>query len=175
MKRRLILLLGAGALLNAPLVSAKNWEFGNIDILQTTVEAGKFQASATALKSANVVKTSNDKGPFTVFAPTAEVSFSLTKCIVETLLRPHQMLSILTCQILPEKIEAKQALQLTEANTVIGKKLSLKFQGGSTYLNNSKVIATDMMASDGLIHVTDQVLFPQNPEFAVRIHIPAYL
>jgi len=169
MNKRLTLLLAAGtlfaagALLTAPMVSAKKCNSDGKDIIQTAIDAGKFETLATALQSADLIKTLQGNGPFTVFAPTDEAFSKLPKGTVESLLKPEnrdQLVSILTYHVVPGKVEAKKAVKLSEAKAVSGQKLDLNVKGGSLYLNQSKVIAADIMATNGVIHVIDQVLLP---------------
>jgi len=163
MNKRLTIFLAAGTLLIAPVVSAKKCNSDGKDIIQTAVDAGKFKTLATALQSADLIKPLQGNGPFTVFAPTDEAFDKLPEGTVESLLKPEnrdQLVSILTYHVIPGKVEAKKAVKLSEAKAVSGQKLALNVKAGALYLNQSKVIAADIMASNGVIHVIDQVLLP---------------
>ena len=163
MRKQIATLLAAGALLALPFTQAKKCKSDCKDIVSTAVEAGKFNTLATALKSAGLVKTLQGDGPFTVFAPTDKAFAKLPKGTVEELLKPanrDRLVSILTYHVVPGEVESNEAVKLTEAKAVSGDKLTLKVKAGSLFLNDSKVIAADVNASNGVIHVIDTVLIP---------------
>ncbi len=133
-----------------------------LDIVDTAVAAGSFKTLVAAVAAAGLVDTLKSEGPFTVFAPTDEAFAKLGKTVNE-LLKPEnkQMLTkILLYHVVSGKVLAEQAVKLTQANTVAGEKLSLKVTNGNLFINSSKVIAADVAASNGVIHVIDSVLIP---------------
>lgn len=133
------------------------------DIVDTAVAAGQFETLAAALGAADLVDTLKGDGPFTVFAPTDEAFAKLPEGTVENLLKPEnrdQLVAILTYHVVPGKVKAKDVVELTEATTVNGKAVSIRVSDGNVMIDNAKVVATDIKASNGIIHVIDTVIIP---------------
>lgn len=133
------------------------------NIVETAVEAGEFTTLAKALGAAGLVDTLKGKGPFTVFAPTDKAFAKLPAGTVESLLQPEnrdKLTAILTYHVVPGEVKAAEVVKLDEAKTVNGKMVSVKVDGGTVMLNDAKVTATDIAASNGVIHVIDTVILP---------------
>lgn len=133
------------------------------DIVDTAVAAGNFKTLAAALQAAGLVETLKGAGPFTVFAPTDEAFAKLPAGTVEDLLKPEnkdKLTAILTYHVVPGKVMAADVMKVTEAATVNGKPLAIKADGGGVMVNEAKVTATDIEASNGVIHVIDGVVLP---------------
>jgi len=142
----------------------------NKDIVETAIAAGKFNTLVAAVKAAGLVKALRAKGPLTVFAPTDDAFAKLPKGTVENLLLPEnrgKLTEILLYHVVPGKI----ALGKKKTKTLQGKSLIINATG-SLKVNNAKVIAPDIEASNGLIHIIDTVLIPkketQTPKDAVK-------
>ena len=134
------------------------------DIVDTAVAAGQFKTLATALKAAGLVDTLKGAGPFTVFAPTDAAFAKLPKGTVEDLLKPEnkaKLVGILTYHVVPGKVMAADVTKLTAAKTVQGGSVPVSTMGGSVMVGSAHVTATDIAASNGVIHVIDTVLLPQ--------------
>ena len=134
------------------------------DIVDTAVSAGSFNTLATALTAADLVDTLRGDGPFTVFAPTDEAFAKLPEGTLEELLRPEnkaKLQAILTYHVVAGKVMAKDVMGMSSAKTVNGKSFTVSEQGGSVMVDNAKVIQTDIIASNGVIHVIDSVILPQ--------------
>jgi uncharacterized surface protein with fasciclin (FAS1) repeats len=134
------------------------------DIVDTAVAAGQFKTLAAALGAAGLVDTVKGAGPFTVFAPTDAAFAKLPAGTVENLLKPEnkaQLTAILTYHVVPGKVMAADVVKLKEAKTVNGKMLQVKVNGSDVMINDAKVTATDIAASNGVIHVIDSVVLPQ--------------
>ena len=139
------------------------------DIVDTAVEAGSFKTLVTAVKAAGLVDTLKGEGPFTVFAPTDEAFAKLSKCTLESLLKPenkHKLAGILTYHVVAGKVKAKQAAKLDSAKTVNGAEIAIKASGKSLTINNAKVIKANIKTSNGIIHVIDTVLIPETKKVA---------
>ena len=135
------------------------------DIVDTAVAAGQFQTLAAALDAAGLIETLKGPGPFTVFAPTDEAFAKLPAGTVETLLKPEnkdQLVAILTYHVVPGAVMAADVVKIDRAETVNGKMLDVETHGGSVMVNEAKVTATDIAASNGVIHVIDSVDLPPN-------------
>ena len=133
------------------------------DIVDTAVSAGDFSTLAAALQAGDLVGTLKSDGPFTVFAPTDEAFAKLPAGTVENLLKPEnkdQLVAILTYHVVPGKVTASEVIGLNSAPTVNGEKLAIRVDGGNVFVNDAEVIATDVMASNGVIHVVDTVILP---------------
>jgi transforming growth factor-beta-induced protein len=133
------------------------------DIVDTAVADGRFKTLAAALGAAGLVETLKGEGPFTVFAPTDDAFAKLPAGTVETLLKPEnleQLKSILLYHVVSGKVLADQVVTLESADTVLGKPVTIKVMDGKVYVNDSQVVLTDVLASNGVIHVIDSVLLP---------------
>jgi len=133
------------------------------DIVATAVAAGDFTTLAAALEAAGLIETLQGKGPFTVFAPTDEAFANLPAGTVESLLKPEnkgQLTSILTYHVVPGKVKAADVVGLSSADTVQGGTIDIKVKDGTVYVDNAKVVKTDIMSSNGIIHVIDAVILP---------------
>ena len=134
------------------------------DIVDTAVAAGNFTTLVAAVKAAGLVDTLNGAGPFTVFAPTDEAFAKLPKGTVEDLLKPEnkqKLTQILTYHVVPGKVTAAEVTKLKDAKTVNGKSVTISAAGGSVMVDGAKVLKTDIMASNGVIHVIDSVILPK--------------
>jgi len=134
------------------------------DIVDTAVAAGSFQTLAKALDAAGLVDTLKGKGPFTVFAPTDEAFRKLPAGTLEDLLKPEnkdKLVAILTYHVVPGEVLASQVTKLKSAKTVNGQTLTITTDGGAVIVDNAKVVKTDILCSNGVIHVIDSVMLPR--------------
>jgi uncharacterized surface protein with fasciclin (FAS1) repeats len=132
------------------------------DIVETAVEAGSFKTLVTAVKAAGLVETLQGKGPFTVFAPTDAAFAALPAGTLDGLLKdPAALKKILLYHVVSGAVTADQVVGLTSATSVEGSPIAISVKDGTVYLNGSaKVVTPDVMASNGVIHVIDQVILP---------------
>jgi uncharacterized surface protein with fasciclin (FAS1) repeats len=133
------------------------------DIVDTAVAAGQFKTLAAALGGAGLVSTLKGTGPFTVFAPTDAAFAKLPAGTVENLLKPEnkdKLTAILTYHVVPGRVMAADVGKVQEAKTVNGKMLMVSTKGGGVMINDAKVTATDITATNGVIHVIDSVILP---------------
>lgn len=131
------------------------------DIVDTAVAAGSFKTLVAAVQAAGLVETLKGKGPFTVFAPTDEAFAKLPEGTVEALLADKEKLTaILTYHVVAGKVKAEQVVTLKEAMTVQGSAVKIKVVDDQVMINDAKVIAADVKAANGVIHVIDTVLIP---------------
>ena len=134
------------------------------DIVDTAAKAGDFKTLVTAVKAADLVKTLKGEGPFTVFAPTDAAFAKLPDGTVDSLLKPEnkgKLASILTFHVVPGKLTAEKVLKMKSLKTVQGQELKVQVTGGKAYVNGAMISATDVMASNGVIHVIDSVVLPK--------------
>jgi len=141
-------------------------------IVDIAVADGRFTTLVAAVQAAGLVDTLSSDGPFTVFAPTDAAFAKLPAGTIEDLLKPEnkQMLNdILLYHVVAGKVLAADVASLTEAQTVLGKNVAVKVDGGKVFINDAEVILTDIQASNGVIHVIDTVILPPAEEKAMDI------
>ncbi|HMD42018.1 MAG TPA: fasciclin domain-containing protein [Candidatus Acidoferrum sp.] len=134
------------------------------DIVDTAVAAGSFKTLVAALQAAGLVDTLKSNGPFTVFAPTDEAFAKLPAGTVEDLLKPEnkaKLVAILTYHVVPGKVLASEVTKIDSAKTVNGQSLAISVNDGTVMVDNAKVVKTDILCSNGVIHVIDSVLLPK--------------
>jgi uncharacterized surface protein with fasciclin (FAS1) repeats len=134
------------------------------DIVDTAVAAGSFKTLVAAVQAAGLVDTLKGAGPFTVFAPTDAAFAKLPPGTVESLLKPEnkqKLAAILTYHVVSGKVMAADVTKMKSAKTVNGQMLTIKSSMGTVMVNNAKVVSTDIVCSNGVIHVIDTVLMPK--------------
>lgn len=132
------------------------------DIVALAAGADNFKTLVAAIKAAGLVETLQGKGPFTVFAPTDEAFAKLPKGTVEDLLKPEnkaKLVAVLTYHVIPGKVMAAD-VKTMEAATVQGQKVQIKVSDAGVTVDNAKVVKTDLVASNGVVHVIDTVILP---------------
>ncbi len=135
------------------------------DIVDTAVANGDFSTLAAALQAGDLIGTLKSDGPFTVFAPTDAAFAKLPEGTIDTLLLPEnkdKLVEILTYHVVPGKVTAADVVKITSADAVNGKELSINVNDGTVFVNDAQVIATDVMATNGVIHVIDTVILPSS-------------
>jgi uncharacterized surface protein with fasciclin (FAS1) repeats len=148
-----------GVLASATAASSKK------DIVDTAVAAGSFHTLVAAVQAAGLAETLKGKGPFTVFAPTDDAFKKLPAGTVDTLLKPEnkeKLKSILLYHVVSGEVTAAKVMKMSSAKTVNGQELKIMVQDGTVMVNDAKVIKADVAASNGVIHVIDTVLLPQD-------------
>ncbi|MEM1126687.1 MAG: fasciclin domain-containing protein [Bacteroidota bacterium] len=130
--------------------------------------ANDFNTLVAAVQAAGLVETLSGEGPFTVLAPTDAAFGKLPDGTVETLLQPEnldRLVAILTYHVIPAKAMAEQVVTMDAAPTVQGSDVAITItESGGVMVNGANVVATDVMASNGVIHVIDTVLLPPSDE-----------
>jgi len=130
------------------------------DIVDTAVAAGNFKTLATALQAAGLVETLKGPGPFTVFAPTDEAFAKVPKAQLDALLADKAKLTaVLTYHVVPGKVMAAD-VKAGKVKTVQGSELTIGTAGG-VMVDGAKVTQADIVASNGVIHVIDNVVIPK--------------
>jgi uncharacterized surface protein with fasciclin (FAS1) repeats len=132
-------------------------------IVAVASEAGSFKTLVAAVKAAGLVDVLQGEGPFTVFAPTDEAFAKLPAGTVENLLKTEnreQLKAILTYHVLPGKVMAADVKPM-QAKTVNGQKVNIQVVDNKVKVDNATVVKTDVMASNGVIHVIDTVILPK--------------
>jgi uncharacterized surface protein with fasciclin (FAS1) repeats len=132
------------------------------DIVATAVAAGTFNTLAQALTAAGLVETLQGPGPFTVLAPTDEAFAKIPAADLEKLLaNKEELIKVLTYHVIAGNVPSSTVVTLADAATVEGRKITIAVVDGKVVINGkSTVTATDIAASNGVIHVIDTVLMP---------------
>ena len=132
------------------------------DIVDTAVAAGDFNTLVTAVKAAGLVETLKGEGPFTVFAPTDAAFEKVPTDTLNALLADKAALAnVLTYHVVAGNVMAADVVKLTSAVTVQGQAVSIEVKDGKVYVDGAQVVATDIKASNGVIHVIDAVILPK--------------
>ena len=162
MKILMTAVFGAGALLVAA-CAQPTAEAPKADIVDTAVAADDFNTLVAAVQAAGLVETLKGDGPFTVFAPTDEAFAALPEGTVENLLRPEnkdQLVAVLTYHVIPGKVmSADIAGKKLSVATVQGSSVAIDATSG-VMVDDASVVAADVEASNGVIHVIDKVILP---------------
>ena len=151
------------ALLLATTAFAGSYGKKKSDIVDTAVANGNFTTLAAALEAGGLIETLKSDGPYTVFAPTDEAFAKLPDGTVEMLLLPEnkdKLVAILTYHVVPGKVSAAEVVKLDSAPTANGADLAIIVRDDSVFVNDSRVVMTDIYASNGVIHVVDTVILP---------------
>lgn len=165
MSSKLVKLAAAAAMTIGLAVGSSNAYAADMDIVDAAVAAGQFNTLATALTAAGLVDTLKGPGPFTVFAPTDAAFAKLPAGTVDSLLKPEnksKLTAILTYHVVPGKVMAADVVKLKEAKTANGAMVKIKVDGSNVMIDDAKVTATDIAASNGVIHVINSVILPPN-------------
>jgi len=134
------------------------------NLVQTAVAAGKFTTLARLLEQAELVGALQGEGPFTVFAPTDEAFAKLPKATLDSLMTPagkDTLASILKYHVIPGRVYSAAAAKGASVATLQGSKVTTKSAGGKVMIDGATVVAADIDASNGVIHVIDTVLMPK--------------
>ena len=133
------------------------------NIVEVAAEAGTFNTLIAAAKAAGLVDALTGEGPLTVFAPTDEAFAKLPEGTVETLLKPEnkdKLKAVLLYHVVAGKVTSDKVVDLSSAETLQGQSVDIKVDMGKVYIDNAQVIAADVRASNGVIHVIDSVILP---------------
>ena len=137
--------------------------YSNKDIIDNAVNSKDHTTLVAAVKAAGLVDTLSGPGPFTVFAPTDEAFAKLPAGTVESLLKDIPKLSaILTYHVVASKVMAADVMKMDgqSAKTVNGATLAISTKHGVKLNGSTTVVKTDIVCTNGVIHVIDSVLLP---------------
>jgi len=134
------------------------------DIVQTAAAAGDFKTLVELVTAAGLAKTLSGSTKYTVFAPTDAAFAKVPKKTLKALGKNKAALKqVLLYHVVKGKVPAKKVVKLKSAKTVEGSKVRIKVRKGNVYLNRTaKVTAVDVRASNGIIHVINKVLIPND-------------
>merc|ERR1719240_217326 len=132
-------------------------------IVDLAVATPDLSTLVTAVKAAGLVDTLSGKGPFTVFAPTNEAFAKLDKRVLDYLLEPQhkaQLAKVLTYHVVAAEAKSTDLKNGEEIKTVEGQQVRVELFGGHVKINNADVTKADVEATNGVVHIIDQVLIP---------------
>lgn len=135
----------------------------NDDIVAVAASNADFSTLVAAVKAADLVDTLKGDGPYTVFAPTNAAFEALPEGTLDSLLQPDnqdQLRAILLYHVVAGKVTAADVVKLDAATTAGGDDVVITVENDQVNINDATVVATDVMASNGVIHVIDTVLLP---------------
>jgi uncharacterized surface protein with fasciclin (FAS1) repeats len=160
--KRFIQLAALAAVVAAPSIAVAQAPTKNI--VETAVAAGSFKTLVTAVKAAGLAETLSGPGPFTVFAPTDAAFAKLPAGTIDALLKDKAALAaILTYHVVPGKVMAADVLKMKSGNpkTVNGQTVAIVVRDGKVFVDGAQVVTTDIVATNGVIHVIDAVIMPK--------------
>ena len=131
-------------------------------VVEIAVGSPDHTTLVAAVLAAGLAETLSGPGPFTIFAPTNSAFAKLPAGTVESLLLPENkatLVAILTLHVVPAHVLAAD-VTTGEAPTVNGRKLQIKADSHGVTVNGANVVATDLVGSNGVIHVIDTVILP---------------
>ena len=147
------LAIAAATVANVSFAADKN-------IVDTAISAGSFKTLVTAIQKAGLVETLKGKGPFTVFAPTDAAFAKIPKAQLDALLADKAMLTkVLTYHVVAGKVMAAD-VKAGSVKSVEGENLTITTDNGGVQVDKANVVKTDIVASNGVIHVIDSVMIP---------------
>jgi uncharacterized surface protein with fasciclin (FAS1) repeats len=131
-------------------------------IVATAAAAGQFKTLVALAKQAGLAGALSGPGPLTVFAPTDAAFKAVPKATLDRLAADRDALRrVLLYHVVKGDVPAAKVVKLRSAKTLAGPNVTIRVRGGSVYLNGTtKVVKTDIAASNGRIHVIDHVLLP---------------
>jgi len=160
MKRLVLVATALGALAvpaAAPAATADK------NLVQTAQSAGQFKTLVKLVKSAGLASTLSGKAKYTVFAPTDAAFRKVPKSTLSALGQDKAALrKVLLYHVVPGRVTAKKVVKLRSAQTAEGTRVRIRVRGGKVYVNNARVTAVDVKASNGVIHVINRVLIPKD-------------
>jgi transforming growth factor-beta-induced protein len=132
------------------------------DIVDTALAAQAFRMFVLAVEAAGLVEELRGDGPYTVFAPTDQAFAKLPEGKLDALLDdPDKLRAILQYHIVPGRLKAADVVRLSKAKTSLGQQLPIDLSQG-VRIKDANLVEMDMMAANGVIHVIDKVLMPEN-------------
>ena len=136
---------------------------GGKTIVDLAVADRDLSTLVTALKAGGLVGTLSGQGPFTVFAPTNEAFTALPNGVLASLLKPEhkkKLDDVLTYHVVAGTVRAEDLKDGEKLKTLEGKELTVRLSGKDVLINSAKVTTADVNASNGVVHIIDEVLIP---------------
>jgi uncharacterized surface protein with fasciclin (FAS1) repeats len=131
------------------------------NIVETAVAAGDFTTLTSLVEQAGLAETLSGEGPFTVFAPTDDAFAKVPQATLDSLATdPETLRAVLLYHVVEGEARASDVAKLSSAETLNGASVRLETTDGGVMVNGATVVQADVTASNGVIHVIDEVLIP---------------
>jgi uncharacterized surface protein with fasciclin (FAS1) repeats len=159
----IIALLFGTILISTSSFAADGLEGKDDDIVDVAVSTKFLSTLVEAVKAGDLVGTLKGDGPFTVFAPTNEAFAALPDGTLESLLMPKnkaRLVEILTYHVVAGKVLSSDLSDGMKAKTVEGSDITVHISDAGVKINEANVSTSDIMASNGVVHVIDRVIIP---------------
>jgi transforming growth factor-beta-induced protein len=131
-------------------------------LVEVAASAGAFTTLLGAAEAAGFVETLSNGGPFTLFAPTDAAFSALPEPVLRAILGDRDLLGrVLAHHVVPGRLEAAQVLGRTRLETVNGTTLDVRLESGAAFVGDARIVETDLVATNGVLHVIDAVLLPE--------------
>lgn len=133
------------------------------NIVELAVGNENLSTLVAAVKAGGLVETLQSAGPFTVFAPTNEAFAALPEGTLEMLLKPEnkdKLVAVLTYHVVGAKVMSTDLSNGQKAATVQGEEVTVSIYGGKVSISGAEVVAADVAASNGVVHVINKVILP---------------
>jgi len=142
------------------------------DLIETAIAAGDFTVLVDLVEAAGLTETLQGEGPFTVFAPTDAAFAAVPADVLDALAAdPAALQSVLLYHVVPGRLVAALISDGKEVATAEGSNVVFSFADGVKKVNGATIVARDIQASNGVIHVIDSVILP--PELAATLGVGA--
>ncbi len=159
MKRILVVMVAAAMLAAVPFTAVAKAPSKNI--VETAAGAGQFKTLVKLVKSAGLAGALSGKQKLTVFAPTDAAFAKLPKSTLTALGKDKaQLKKVLLYHVVKGEVKAAKVVKLKSAKTLEGASVKIAVKNGKVYVNKARVTKADVLASNGVIHVINQVLIP---------------
>ena len=146
-------------------IAAPETDVPMADLLATAAEAGNFSTLLSAVEAAGLGPRLSGHGPFTVFAPTDEAFAAVPRAELERLLGPEgrdDLAALIGAHVVPGRIGSADLAGIDQAAaTLAGPPIRLLGETGAPRVEDAELLATDIQATNGVIHVIDRVIMPQ--------------
>jgi uncharacterized surface protein with fasciclin (FAS1) repeats len=131
------------------------------NIVETAASSPKFDTLVQLVKDAGLAKTLSGKGPYTVFAPTDRAFDKVPDATLNKLANDRRMLrQVLLYHVVPGKLPAAKVVNRSGAETAQGSRVRFSVRDGKAFVNRSRIVITDIRASNGIVHAINRVLIP---------------
>lgn len=147
----------------APVVAQHHGHRSGDNIVETAASAGQFETLLAAATAAGLAPALSNDGPFTVFAPTDEAFGALPAGTVETLLREEnrdQLARILQFHVVSGRVGSEALEDGASLDTLAGSRMTFTESEQGFTVEGARIVATDVEASNGIVHVIDRVIMP---------------
>ncbi len=146
---------------SAPSASSTAAAPAQSNIVQTAAAAGEFKTLVSLVKQAGLAGALSGPGPLTVFAPTDAAFAAVPKATLAELAKdPAKLKAVLLYHVVKGNVTAAQVTKLKSAKTLEGGSVPVRVTSGKVYVGDAQVTKTDVMTSNGVIHVINRVLIP---------------